>query len=280
MPVKKLKPYTPTTRYQTYYDFSELDKVKPKKSLVEINPYSAGRNSNGRITVYHRGGRHKRKYRIIDFKRDKFDIPGTVMTIEYDPNRSANIALVKYADGEYRYIIAPDGIQRGETILSSKSKQIPIKVGNALPLENIPIGTNVHNVELYPGKGAQLCRAAGTYATLAGFDGKYAILRLPSSELRKVPKECMATIGEVGAKDHNLVVFGKAGRKRWIGIRPTVRGVAMNPIDHPHGGGEGRSKGNHPQTPWGIPTLGYKTRKKRKKSNDLIIERRKSKKKK
>ncbi|MCS7204674.1 MAG: 50S ribosomal protein L2 [Leptospiraceae bacterium] len=280
MPIKKLKPYTPTTRYQTYYDFSELDDVPPKKSLLEVLHYKAGRNSHGRITVYHRGGRHKRKYRIIDFKRDKFDIPGTVVSIEYDPNRSANIALIKYPDGEYRYIIAPDGLKKGETVISSKKNNVPIKIGNAMPLEKIPQGTSIHNVELYPGKGGQLCRAAGTYAVLAGFDDKYAIIRLPSTELRKVLKTCLATIGEVGAKDHNLVVYGKAGRKRWVGIRPTVRGVAMNPIDHPHGGGEGRSKGNHPQTPWGIPTLGYKTRKKRKKSNALIIERRKSKKKK
>lgn len=277
MGIKKLKPYTPTTRYQTYYDYSNLDKVIPKKSLIKVLKYHAGRNSEGRLTVWHKGRRHKKKYRIIDFKRDKFDIPGTIMTIEYDPNRSANISLVKYNDGEYRYIISPDGIKKGDVIISSKT-QAPIKVGNALPLEKIPPGTNVHNIELVPGKGAQLCRAAGTYATVSGFDDKYAIIKLPSSELRKVLKRCMATIGEVGAKDHNLISYGKAGRKRWLGIRPTVRGVAMNPIDHPHGGGEGRGKGNHPSTPWGKPTLGYKTRKKKNKSNYLIIERRKSKK--
>ncbi len=277
MGIKKLKPYTSTTRYQSYYDYSYLDKVEPKKNLIKVLKYKAGRNSSGRITVWHKGGRHKRIYRIIDFKRDKFDVPGTIQTIEYDPYRSANISLVKYADGEYRYIITPEGINKGDTIISSKV-QAPIKIGNALPLEKIPPGTNVHNIELVPGKGAQLCRAAGTYATVSGFDDKYAIIKLPSTELRKVLKTCMATIGEVGAKDHNLISYGKAGRKRWKGIRPTVRGVAMNPIDHPHGGGEGRGKGNHPSTPWGLPTLGYKTRKKRKKSNNLIIERRKSKK--
>jgi len=278
MPIKRLKPYTPTTRYQTYYDFRNLDKVEPKKSLLQVLNYTAGRNSQGRITVWHRGGRHKRKYRIIDFKRDKFDIEGTVVSIEYDPNRTAHIALIKYPDGEYRYIIAPDGIQKGDKIISSNNA--PIRIGNCLPLEKIPPGTNIHNIELQPGKGGQMCRAAGSYATLAGFDEEYAIIKLPSSELRKVLKTCRATIGEVSGKDHNLVVFGKAGRKRWIGIRPTVRGVAMNPIDHPHGGGEGRGKGNHPQTPWGQPTLGYKTRKKRKHTNALIIERRKSKRKK
>ncbi len=276
MPIKKLKPYTSTTRYQTYYDFSELDKVKPKKSLLQVLNYRAGRNSEGRITVWHRGGRHKRKYRIIDFKRDKYDIEGTVVSIEYDPNRTAHIALIKYPDGEYRYILAPDGLQKGSKVISSLNNA-PIKVGNCLPLEKIPPGTYIHNIELQPNKGGQLCRAAGTSAVLAGFDGKYAIIRLPSTELRKVLKECKATIGEVSAKDHNLVIYGKAGRKRWKGIRPTVRGVAMNPIDHPHGGGEGRGKGNHPQTPWGQSTLGFKTRKKRKKSNALIIERRRSK---
>ncbi len=280
MPIKKLKPYTPTTRYQTYYDFSSLDKVEPKKSLLEVLNYKAGRNSQGRITVWHRGGRHKRKYRIIDFKRNKFDIEGTIVTIEYDPNRTAHIALVKYIDGEYRYIIAPDGIKKGDKIISSKINNIPIKIGNTLPLEKIPPGTNIHNIELQPGKGGQLCRSAGTFATLAGFDEQYAIVKLPSSELRKIRKECLATIGEVSAKDHNLVIYGKAGRKRWKGIRPTTRGVAMNPIDHPHGGGEGRGKGNHPQTPWGMSTLGYKTRKKRNKSNQYIIERRKTKRKK
>lgn len=279
MPIKKLKPYTSTTRYQTYYDYSELDKVEPKKSLLQVLNYRAGRNSAGRITVWHKGNRHKRKYRIIDFKRDKYDIEGTVVSIEYDPNRTAHIALIKYPDGEYRYIIAPDGLKKGSKIISSKTNA-PIKVGNCLPLEKIPPGTNIHNIELQPNKGGQLCRSAGTSAVLAGFDDKYAIIKLPSTELRKVLKECKATIGEVSAKDHNLVMYGKAGRKRWKGIRPTVRGVAMNPIDHPHGGGEGRGKGNHPQTPWGQSTLGYKTRKKRKKSNILIIERRKSKKKK
>lgn len=278
MPIKKLKPYTSTTRYQTYYDFSTLDKVEPKKSLLKVLHYRAGRNSSGRITVWHRGGRHKRKYRIIDFKRDKFDIPGEIISIEYDPNRSANICLVKYKDGEYRYILEPNGIKKGDIIISSK-KDAPISIGNALPLEKIPPGTNIHNIELVPGKGGQLCRAAGTYATIAGFDRDYAIIKLPSNELRKVLKVCMATIGDVGAKDHNLVVYGKAGRKAWIGIRPTVRGVAMNPIDHPHGGGEGRGKGNHPSTPWGKPSLGFKTRKKRNRTDALIIERRNSKKK-
>ncbi len=272
MPIKKLNPYTSTTRYQTYYNFTELDKVKPKKSLLEVLRYSAGRNSSGRLTVWHKGGRHKRKYRIIDFKRDKINIPGTVVSIEYDPNRSANIALIKYNDGEYRYIIAPNGIKKNDEVISGE--KTPIKIGNHLQLKYIPPGATIHNIELYPGKGGILCRAAGTSAVLAGFDEKYAIVRLPSSELRKLPVECRATIGEVGAKDHNLVILGKAGRSRWRGIRPTVRGVAMNPIDHPHGGGEGRGKGNHPQTPWGQSTLGYKTRKKNKKSNAFIIQRR------
>ncbi|MFN3603989.1 MAG: 50S ribosomal protein L2 [Leptonema sp. (in: bacteria)] len=278
MGIKKLKPYTSTTRYQTYLDSSELDKVEPKKSLLKVLKYKAGRNSQGRITVRHKGTRHKRLYRIIDFKRDKFNIPGTIMTIEYDPNRTANICLVKYTDGEYRYILAPNGINKGDVILSSKT-EAPIKIGNTLPLEKIPPGTSVHNIELTPGKGGQICRSAGTFATVAGFDGEYALVKLPSSELRKIYKKCLATIGVVGALDHNLIVYGKAGRKRHLGIRPTVRGVAMNPIDHPHGGGEGRGKGNHPTTPWGQPTLGYKTRKKRSRTDFLIVERRKSKKK-
>lgn len=273
MPVRKLKPYTSTTRYQTRMVNTELDQVKPKKSLLEVLNYRAGRNSSGRISVRRKGGRHKRKYRIIDFKRDKRDIPAVVDSIQYDPNRTANIALLKYADGEYRYILAPDGLKKGDTVQAGEN--VPIRAGNALPLRLIPPGSSVHGVELYPGRGAQICRSAGAAAVIAGSDGNYILLKLPSGELRKIWKECYATVGEVGAKDHNLVVLGKAGRSRWKGIRPHVRGVAMNPVDHPHGGGEGKtSGGRHPCTPWGQPTKGYKTRKKKNPTSKFIVQRR------
>lgn len=273
MPVKKLKPYTSTTRFQSVIDFSELTATEPHKSLVIHLPYKAGRGYKGRISVRHKGGRVKRKYRIIDFKRNKFGVPATVKSIEYDPNRSAFIALLCYKDGEYRYIIAPNGIKVGEVLESGDNAEI--KVGNALPLEKIPPGTSVHCVELYPGKGAQLARTAGSYAVISAKDGDYVSLKLPSSEVRKVRKECMATIGEVSNKDHNLVSLGKAGRSRLLGRRPSVRGVAMNPIDHPHGGGEGKtSGGRHPVSPTGLPTKGYKTRR-NKTSDKFIVQKRK-----
>jgi len=258
-------------------DYSELSKVAPEKSLLLPMNKHAGRNSYGRITVRHRGGGNRRKYRIIDFKRQKFDVPGKVLTLEYDPNRSSHIALVEYADGEKRYIIAPQGLTVGQEIIAGESADI--KTGNALPLVNIPVGTFVHNIELYPGKGAQLARAAGIMAQLMAKEGKYALLRLPSGELRNVPVECMATIGQVGNIDHENVKIGKAGRKRNMGWRPQVRGSVMNPCDHPHGGGEGKSPVGRPgpTTPWGKPSLGYKTRAKKKASNKYIVKRRNSK---
>ena len=258
----------------TTLDYSELSKVAPEKSLVVTLKKNGGRNNQGRITVRHQGGGAKRKYRIIDFKRVKDGVVGTISTIEYDPNRSSNIALVTYADGEKAYIIAPKGLKIGDKIESGEKADI--KVGNALPLENIPEGTMVHNVELQPGKGAQIARSAGTSVQILGFEGKYALLRLNSGEVRKVLKTCRATIGEVGNEDHELVNYGKAGRKRHMGIRPTVRGSVMNPNDHPHGGGEGRAPVGHkgPLTPWGKPALGYKTRKGKKQSDGLIVRRR------
>ncbi|MBX7056484.1 MAG: 50S ribosomal protein L2 [Leptospirales bacterium] len=273
MAVKKFKPHTPTLRYKTVLDFSGLDKVRPNKQLVESLNYGAGRNSAGRITIWWRGGRHKRLYRKIDFKRNKIGVAGVVDTLEYDPNRSANIALIKYADGDQRYILAPDGLQRGQTVLSADDA--PIRPGNALPLEKIPVGSSVHNIEMQPGRGGQIARSAGSFATIAGRDGDYSILKMPSGETRRVHCRCRATVGEVGNREHNLVSLGKAGRKRWLGRRPHVRGVAMNPVDHPLGGGEGKtSGGRHPVTPWGQPTRGYKTRKKNKPSNNFIIQRR------
>ena len=258
-------------------DFSGLSKVAPERSLTENLKKHSGRNNLGRITVRHRGGGVRRKYRIIDFKRDKFDMPATVMTLEYDPNRSANIALVQYEDGEKRYIIAPNGLKVGDTVVSGPSADI--KPGNALPLANIPVGTFIHNVELYPGKGAQLARAAGIMAQLMAKEGAYALIRLPSGELRNVPANCMATIGQVGNIDHENVSIGKAGRKRHMGWRPTVRGSVMNPCDHPHGGGEGKSPIGRPGpvTPWGKPALGYKTRKKHQRSDKFIVKRRNAK---
>jgi large subunit ribosomal protein L2 len=256
-------------------DFSELTRAKPEKSLVQGRKERAGRDSNGRISVRHKGGGHKRRYRVIDFKRDKIGIPGKVASIEYDPNRSANIALVHYADGEKRYIIAPKGLVVNAPVLSGPGA--PIEPGNALPLEHIPLGFTVHNIELTLGKGGQMARSAGAGALIAAKEGDYVTLKLPSGEMRMVFKKCYATIGSVGNEDHMNVTLGKAGRKRWLGIRPTVRGMAMNPVDHPHGGGEGKSKGIHPVTPWGQPTKGYKTRSKHKPSSRFIVSRGKGK---
>lgn len=258
-------------------DYSELSKVAPEKSLLLPLNKKAGRNSYGRITVRHRGGGNRRKYRIIDFKRRKFDVKGKVLTLEYDPNRSSHIALVQYDDGEKRYIVAPQDLKVGQEIVSGA--EVDIKTGNALPLQSIPVGTFIHNIELYPGKGAQLARAAGIMAQLMAKEGKMALLRLPSGELRNVPVECIASIGQVGNIDHENVKIGKAGRKRNMGWRPTVRGSVMNPCDHPHGGGEGKSPVGRPGpcTPWGKPALGYKTRSKKKLSNKYIVKRRKSK---
>ena len=274
MAIKTFKPTTPSRRQMTVIDYSELSKVAPEKSLLEPMKKTSGRNSYGRITVRHHGGGNRRKYRVIDFKRNKNDIPATLLTIEYDPNRSAFIALVQYEDGEKRYIVAPHGLKVGDVIESGVNADI--KPGNALPLANIPVGTFIHNVELYPGKGAQLARAAGIMAQLMAKEGRYALIRLPSGELRNVPVECMATIGQVSNLEHENVNIGKAGRKRHMGWRPTVRGSVMNPCDHPHGGGEGRSPIGRPGpvTPWGKPALGYKTRKKKNLSNKFIVKRR------
>ena len=277
MAIKVYKPTTNARRNMSVTDYSGLSKVAPEKSLLEPLKKHSGRNSYGRITVRHRGGGNRRKYRIIDFKRNKFDVEGTVKTIEYDPNRSAFIALVEYEDGEKAYIIAPQGLKVGYKVVAGETADI--KPGNALPLKNIPTGTFVHNVELYPGRGAQLARAAGNMAQLMAKENGYALLRLPSGELRNVPETCMATIGQVGNIDHENVKIGKAGRKRNMGIRPTVRGSVMNPNDHPHGGGEGKSPVGRPGpvTPWGKPALGYKTRKSNKASDKLIVRRRNSK---
>ena len=274
MAIKTYKPYTPSRRHMTGSDFSEITKKTPEKSLVVSKSSTAGRNAQGKITVRHRGGGEKRKYRIIDFKRYKDDIPATVKAIEYDPNRSANIALICYADGQKAYILAPNGLQVGTTLMNGPKAEI--KVGNCLPLSQIPVGTMVHNIELYPGKGGQLVRAAGNAAQLMAKEGKYATLRLPSGEMRMVPVEGRATIGQVGNIDHELINIGKAGRKRHMGIRPHVRGSVMNPNDHPHGGGEGRAPigRSGPMTPWGKPANGYKTRKKNKQSNKYIVRRR------
>ena len=274
MAVRKFKPVTPGTRHKIAGTFEEVTKSAPEKSLLEPKKSTGGRNSNGKMTVRYRGGGHKQMYRIIDFKRTNDGMPATVKAIEYDPNRSAHIALVQYEDGEKRYIVAPNGLKVGDVIESGAKADI--KIGNALPLANIPVGTFIHNVELYPGKGAQLARAAGIMAQLMAKEGKYATLRLPSGEMRMVPLVCRATIGEVGNGDHNLVNIGKAGRKRHMGIRPTVRGSVMNPNDHPHGGGEGKTGIGRPGpcTPWGKPALGLKTRKKNKQSNKLIVRRR------
>ncbi|AEX85293.1 50S ribosomal protein L2 [Marinitoga sp. 1135] len=273
MGLKKFKPITPSRRFMIITDFSEITKDTPEKSLIKPLKKTGGRNSYGRVTMRHRGGGHKRRYRVIDFKRDKFGVPAKVVSIEYDPNRSARIALLVYADGEKRYILAPKGVKVGETLVSGPDAEI--KPGNALPLENIPVGTIVHNIEFEPGKGAKIARSAGTYAQLMAKEGKYALLRMPSSELRKVHIKGMATIGMVGNEDHINEVFGKAGRTRWLGRRPHVRGMAMNPVDHPMGGGEGASKGHIPRSPWGTPAKGYKTRRGKRKSDKFIVRRRK-----
>jgi large subunit ribosomal protein L2 len=271
-----IKVYNPTTnarRGMSVTDYSELSKVAPEKSLLRPLKKNSGRNNYGRITVRHHGGGNRRKYRVIDFKRTKFDVEAIVKTLEYDPNRSAHIALIEYADGVKSYILAPVGLKVGDKVVAGPNADI--KPGNALPLTNIPVGTFIHNVELYPGKGGQLARAAGNAAQLMAKEGVYALLRLPSGELRNVPVECMATIGQVGNTDHENVKIGKAGRTRHLGIRPTVRGSVMNPNDHPHGGGEGKSPIGRPGpvTPWGKPALGYKTRKKKKQSDKLIVKR-------
>ena len=274
MGIKKLTPTAPSRRYQTYLTRDELTKdVQPERSLLEPKKRISGRNNNGHITVRRRGGGHKRFYRIIDFKRDKTGIPGRVAQIEYDPNRSAHIALITYLDGEKRYIIAPLGLEVGKTVVSGP--EADILPGNALPISNIPLGTQIHNIEMRPGKGAQMARSAGAFAQLVAKEGGYAQLRMPSGEVRRVPVECMATIGQVGNIEHENVSFGKAGRSRWKGLRPKVRGVAMNPVDHPHGGGEGKtSGGRHPVTPWGQPTRGYKTRKNKRTQKMIVRDRR------
>ena len=274
MGIKTFNPYTPSRRAMTQLDNAEITKSTPEKSLTVSLNKTAGRNNQGKITVRHHGGGSRRKYRIIDFKRNKVDVPATVKSIEYDPNRTANIALICYADGEKAYILAPNGLKVGDVLMNGENAEV--KVGNCLPLSAIPVGTEIHNIELYPGKGGQLVRAAGNVAQLMAKEGKYATLRLPSGEMRLVPLVCRATIGTVGNIEHGLVNIGKAGRKRNMGIRPTVRGSVMNPNDHPHGGGEGRAPVGRsgPCTPWGKPALGLKTRKKNKKSNKMIIRRR------
>lgn len=276
MAIKKFKPTTPTQRFRTVADFSSLTKKEPEKSLLEPLKKTGGRNNKGRVTSRHRGGGHKRMYRKIDFKRDKLDIPSKVAAIEYDPNRSARIALLHYVDGEKRYILSPNDLKVGDEIVAGQVADI--KPGNALPLEKIPLGTSVHNVELTHGRGGQIVRAAGGYAQIMAKEGNYVQLKLPSGEVRAVRKECYATIGQVGNLDHENIVSGKAGRSRWLGFRPHVRGVAMNPVDHPLGGGEGKSSGGrHPVSPWGQPAKGFKTRK--KKPSDKYVIRKRSKKK-
>ena len=274
MGIKTYRQYTPSRRHMTGSDFSEITKTTPEKSLLEAKSRTAGRNNQGKITVRHRGGGAKRKYRVIDFKRRKDGIPATVIGIEYDPNRTANIALISYADGEKAYILAPQGLTDGMKVMNGPEAEV--RVGNCLPLSEIPVGTQIHNIELYPGRGGQLVRSAGNSAQLMAKEGKYATLRLPSGEMRMVPIICRASIGVVGNGDHNLINIGKAGRKRHMGIRPTVRGSVMNPNDHPHGGGEGKTGIGRPgpSTPWGKPALGLKTRKKNKQSNKLIVRRR------
>ncbi|GGB07916.1 50S ribosomal protein L2 [Macrococcus hajekii] len=275
MAIKHYKPITNGRRNMTGSDFAEITSTSPEKSLLEPLPRKAGRNNQGKLTVRHRGGGHKRQYRVIDFKRNKDGVPGKVATIEYDPNRSANIALIHYLDGEKRYIIAPKGLVVGQMI--SNGPESDIKLGNALPLQNIPVGTVIHNIELKPGKGGQLVRSAGTSAQVLGKEGKYVLVRLKSGEVRMILSTCRATIGQVGNEQHELINIGKAGRSRWKGKRPTVRGSVMNPNDHPHGGGEGRSPigRKSPMSPWGKPTLGKKTRKKKNRSNKLIVRGRK-----
>lgn len=274
MGIKKFKPVTPTSRYKTVSDFQEITQCRPHKPLtVGVKEY-AGRGAKGRISVRRRGGGHKKRYRIIDFKRNKYGVEGVVASIEYDPNRTSNIALIHYRDGDKRYIIAPEMLRVGDTINSGED--VEIKRGNAMPLNKIPLGTLVYNIELHRGKGGQLARSAGVGATLTAKEGNYCLVKLPSGEIRKIHKECYATIGEVGNKEHSNIKIGKAGRSRWMNKRPKVRGVVMNPHDHPHGGGEGKSSGGrHPVSPTGVPTKGYKTRKKNKYSDKYIVRRRK-----
>ena len=277
MAVRHLKPTSAGRRFQTVYDYKEITASKPEKSLHAPLPKKAGRNNYGRITTRHQGGGNKRRYRIIDFKRQKDNVPAKVATIEYDPNRTSRIALLHYADGAKAYILAPKGLQVGDVVVSGE-KDIDIKPGNAMPLSEIPVGTLIHAIEFQPGKGAAIARSAGTSVQLMGKEGKYAILRMPSSEMRRVLLTCRATIGEVGNAEHSNIVIGKAGRQRWRGVRPTVRGTVMNPVDHPHGGGEGKNhtSGRPSVTPWGKPTKGYKTRDPKKASNHMIIRRRKT----
>jgi large subunit ribosomal protein L2 len=276
MAIRKLKPVTPGQRHRSVSAFDTITKSEPEKSLLAPLKRKGGRNNNGRITTRHQGGGHKRRYRIIDFKRNKDGIPARVAAIEYDPNRSARIALLIYADGEKRYIIAPDKLEVGQTVESGPDASP--ELGNCLPLQNIPLGTTVHAIEMKPGKGAQLARSAGTSAQLTAREGKYANLKLPSGEVRRVPVECRATIGQTSNPDHFNIDIGKAGRKRWLGVRPKTRGVAMNPVDHPMGGGEGKASGGHPKSPTGVYAKGFKTRKKKKASNKLIVRRRNAKK--
>lgn len=276
MAIKKFRPMTPSLRFRTVPTFEEITSTVPEKSLLRPLKKSGGRNNKGRVTAYQRGGGHKRFYRIIDFKRNKHDIPARVASIEYDPNRSARIALLHYADGEKRYILAPDGLNVGDNVMSGT--QAEIKVGNSMPLERMPLGTQVHNIEMRPGKGAQMVRSAGSMAQLVAKEGNKVTLKMPSSEVRTVPGNCFGTIGQVGNLFHKNVIWGKAGAARWRGWRPNVRGVAMNPVDHPMGGGEGRSSGGrHPCTPWGKPTKGYKTRSKRKSRSHIVESRKKGK---
>ena len=276
MPTKKLKPDTPSRRYMSVSTFEEITTKKPERKLTTALRKTGGRNNHGRITSRRRGGGHRRRYRIIDFKRNKFDSSGVIESIEYDPNRSPRIALVKYDDGDKKYIIAPEGLKVGDKILSSIGNKIPFKTGNAMPIGKIPEGLLIHNVELKPGKGAQMARSAGSYARIMASEGGMVTLKLPSGELRMISEQCIATIGTVGNKSHENISIGKAGRARWMGRRPKVRGVAMNPVDHPHGGGEGKtSGGRHPVSPWGTPAKGFRTRKKNKVSDRYIVKRRK-----
>ncbi len=275
MALKKYNPVTPGQRHKTNLDYSEYTKKAPEKSLLLPKKSSGGRNNLGRITAYQRGGGHKRKYRIIDFRRDKFDIPAKVAAIEYDPNRSAPIALLNYLDGEKRYIVAPVGMKVGDKVIASREKEVDIQPGNAMPLGSVPPGTFVYNIEMKKGKGGQIARSAGSSAQLMAKDGPYAHLKMPSGEVRMIRIDCLAVIGQVGNVEHENISIGKAGKSRWLGIRPNVRGVAMNPVDHPMGGGEGKSSGGrHPCTPWGKPTKGYRTRHKRKLSSKMIVRRR------
>ena len=273
MALRRTKPTSPGRRFQTYDTFEDITRSQPEKSLVRALKKTGGRNARGRVTCRHRGGGHKRRYRVIDFKRNKMDVPAKVAGIEYDPNRSARIALLHYVDGEKRYIVAPHALTVGDTVVASQAADI--KPGNVLPLRNMPLGTQIHNVELHPGKGSQLVRSAGSYAQLMAKEGRYAQVKLPSGEVRMILIDCQATVGQVGNAEHGNISLGKAGRRRWLGRRPRVRGVAMNPVDHPMGGGEGKSSGGrHPCSPWGQPTKGFRTRKKRKVSDRYIVKRR------